>query len=249
MTGGINFLVTAKHVVFNKDGKLLPQFYVRRNKEGGGFINHWFLCDALEPRVFVHPDKSVDIAVLPISGDPEKMFTSLPLNLVATRESMKNFKIREGDEMFFLGLFTPFYGSKSNFPVYRFGRLSMIPTERIPFEKDAPEQDLLLMETQVFGGNSGAPCFYYFNERRNPNDTSILLAGVVKGYYRDWSQVQHVNATTNSFSERNMGISALTPAYYIRDIVEGEEVKKFIASLQLPAMVVTNTPSSTALKK
>jgi hypothetical protein len=56
---------------------------------------------------------------------------ALPADLIATRDSIKNLKIREGDEMFFMGLFTPFYRSSANVPVVRFGRLSMLTDEKI----------------------------------------------------------------------------------------------------------------------
>ncbi len=45
--------------------------------------------------------------------------------------SLKKLGITEGDDMFFVGLFTPFYGSKENLPICRFGHLAMLPDEAI----------------------------------------------------------------------------------------------------------------------
>ena len=103
------------------------------------------------------------------------------------------------------------------------------------------------METQVFGGNSGAPCFFYFDERRNPNDTKIFLAGVVKGYFRDWSEVQFVDAKQTPISSSNVGIAAVTPAYYILDILQCEELQKWRDMIEPrnPIGATTNTVPTT----
>lgn len=203
------------------------------------------------PKVFTHPDKSVDIALVPLTIDINQMqISAFPSVLIAARQTYKDLKVREGDEMFFLGMFTPFYGSKENIPIYRFGRLSMMTEEKIPFG-GGDAQDLLLMETPVFGGNSGSPCFFYFDERRCPGNAKYWLAGVVKGYFRDWSEVQFVNTALKPISSDNVGISAVTPSYYIQDILDCDELKKpreaaeelFLAQTKLKASApVTQAP-------
>jgi hypothetical protein len=89
--------------------------------------------------------------------------------LVTTKESFNALKISEGSDVFFVGLFTSFYGQHKNFPIARFGRVALISGEKIPWQ-DRPtepvqEADLYLLETQSYGGNSGSPCVFLFRPR------------------------------------------------------------------------------------
>ena len=140
--------------------------------------------------------------------------------------------------MFFIGLFTPFYGSQQNIPICRFGHLSMPTEEQIPLASNDVE-NLYLMEAQAFPGNSGSPAFFVFDKSRKggrpwqkqpnrlwPTHRSVLLAGVVKAYFRDWSQVQIVNSGAVPESEENMGITAIVPAHYLYEILFSDEQKK-----------------------
>jgi hypothetical protein len=250
---GSVYLVTAKHVLFDSNGHPPPHIAIRMNARDTNqvFYNLQVFCTGPNASpVFTHPDKSIDVAVIPLAFDFKSVnITALPASLLASRESFKHFSIREGDEMFFLGLFTPFIGSKQNIPIYRFGRLSMLSDEKIPFGQN-DDEDLLLMETQVFGGNSGAPCFFYFDERRNPNDTKVLLAGVVKGYFRDWSEVRFVDTKQTPIASNHVGISAVVPAYYILDILQCEGLQALRTTMEqsLNSRRTTNTPPTTHAK-
>jgi len=223
------YLVTAKHVLQDTNGAILPQVAVRLTKTSGGVAFVQFpLTQTNTPfRVFTHPEPGVDLAVVPIAQHVFNDFRiqALPADLIATKDSIKNLKIREGDEMFFMGLFTPFYGSSANVPVVRFGRLSMLTDEKIAADKDGP-QDYYLMETQVFGGNSGSAALFYFDERRNPNDTKILLAGVVKGYFLNYSPVRFVDAKPSPFSTENNGIALVTPGFRLRELLFSDELMR-----------------------
>ena len=247
------YLVTAKHVLFDTNGHLPSHIAIRMNATATNeaFCNlQVFFTGPEASQVFIHPDKSVDVAVIPLFFDFKRAnITGNPVKQLAERESFRHFSIREGDEMFFLGLFTPFIGSKQNIPIYRFGRLAMLSEERIPFGQQ-DDEDLLLMETQVFGGNSGAPCFFYFDERRAPGDAKVILAGVVKGYFQDWSEVRFVNTKQTPISSEHVGISAVIPAYYILDILqcEGLQASRTLLEQQLSSGRTTNTTSATPAK-
>jgi hypothetical protein len=158
-----------------------------------------------------------------------------PAKLIADKSLVKKRRIREGDEMFFVGLFTPFFGDHENIPICRFGRLAMLTDEKIPWGSEGA-QNLYLMETGAFGGNSGSPVFFYFRNNRAPRFLAtsptahhgpLLLAGVVKGYFRDWSQVMQTNSAVIEMSAQNMGVAAVVPAYYLHEILFSPEEKKF----------------------
>jgi hypothetical protein len=102
----------------------------------------------------------------------------------------------------------------------------MLTDEEIPWGNEGPE-NLYLMETQAFGGNSGSPAFFSFNNARNGGHPSVLLAGVVKGYFRDWSELQLINSSVTPYSSQHMGITAIVPAHYLYEILFSDEEKRF----------------------
>jgi hypothetical protein len=99
------------------------------------------------------------------------------------------------------------------------------------------------METGAFGGNSGSPAFFSFDQgymaRRISNlksgkplfniadNAGILFAGVVVAYFPDWSQIITVNAAATSYSRQNTGIAAITPAPYLYDILFSKKEIEF----------------------
>jgi hypothetical protein len=125
------YLVTAKHVLKDEQGRDLKRVYVRMNsKEGDPKFAPLDLSENSVSRVYTHTDPTVDLAVVPVALD-EKIFDFKMIGdeLVTTKESFKELKIGEGSDVFFVGLFTSFYGQHKNFPIVRFGRVAMISGE------------------------------------------------------------------------------------------------------------------------
>jgi hypothetical protein len=100
----------------------------------------------------------------------------------------------------------------------------MLTEEKISADKDGL-QEYYLMETQVFGGNSGSAAMFYFDERRNPGDTKLLLAGVVKGYFLNYSPVKIVDAKPVPVSTENNGLALVTPGFKLHELLFSDEVK------------------------
>jgi len=72
--------------------------------------------------------------------------------------------------------------------MFRFGKVSLMTDEKIEFDKKM--MDLYLIESWSYGGNSGAPVFFYFGMDREPNaiifgDPVIKIAGVMMGSFLD----------------------------------------------------------------
>jgi hypothetical protein len=222
-----NYLITTKHVIEDDNGVRLPRFHARLNhKTSDSVLITFELKGPMASQQFYHSDSSVDLvalAFLPPVGDLDIL--SLPLDMLASHEKIKAEGIREGDEMLFAGLFTPFIGRKRNYPIVRFGRLAMLPGERIPFGRDGKnrvDRDLLLMETFAFGGNSGAPVFYYLSGSRFPGvfsgEGGELLAGVMMGYFGELNYIEEVKISSLA-AKGNMGIAAVIPAHLIRELL------------------------------
>jgi hypothetical protein len=234
----ICYLVTAKHVLKDEQGGDLKRVYVRLNsKEGDPNFAPLDLFENGVSRVYTHTDLTVDLAVVPVSLDEKTIdFKVLSDDLLTTKEAFNELKISEGSDVFFVGLFTSFYGQHKNFPIARFGRVAMISGEKIPWQ-DGPsepvqEADLYLLETQSYGGNSGSPVFFSLGMDRAPGQlylgTEVRLAGVMRGTFLNGSPIQFRQSPTAMipFSTQNIGIAAVTPSYLLREVLYSDPLVK-----------------------
>ncbi len=242
------YFVTAKHVLKDKDGNYLPEIVLRLNKkEGDSQLIKFTLNDI---KIFEHTDKDVDIALFNCLPDQNVYdFKFIPDNLIASKEVITTNEIAEGDEVFFAGLFTSHIGQKKNQPIIRFGKVALISDEKIEWkEKDKPAKfmDLLLLECQSFGGNSGSPVFYQLNPLRKPGQISmggpiVFLAGIMTGSFLHGNQIQITDTVANLVSLQNVGIAAVTPADKLHEILFSDEMVKLRKGEQ------KNVPPSSAL--
>jgi hypothetical protein len=161
------YLVTAKHVLKDGHGNDFSRVYLRLSKLAGDaeFIP-LDLAQSGQRTVFTHPDPSVDIAVVP-ALPPADIFDSkaIPDDMLSTKATFDEFNIAEGSDVFFVGLFTTYYGEHKNNPIVRFGHVAMFPDDPIAWidYEGQPEQhaQLYLVETLSYGGNSGSPVFFH----------------------------------------------------------------------------------------
>lgn len=230
------YLVTAKHVLLDdKTSSLSNSIYVRLNKKtGDSQFFEILLCGPNAVKVYFHEDSAVDIALIPFAPDINVFDCKwIPVDIITTKEIFKESRIREGDDVFFVGLFTPYYGNQRNYPITRFGRVALITDEKIPWQdkKDATRQmlELYLVEAQSFGGNSGSPVFFQMNPTREPGSIvknfKVLLAGVMKGCYLDAKEIQVIETNKNPISLENVGIAAVVPAYRLYELLFSDELK------------------------
>lgn len=227
------YLVSAKHVLQDKKGNFYPEIGIRLNKKDG---SSQLIVAPLNKGlgVHVHADQDVDLALFPCLPDDKVYdFKFIQDDLVATQQTINKFEICEGDDVFFAGLFTSYIGQQKNQPITRFGKVALMPDEKIEWKEDgkAPQLlDLYLFEFQSFGGNSGAPAFFHLIPTRKPNQIifgpSIFFGGVVKGGFLTGNKLKLVAETEkNIFSLENIGITAIIPSYRLHEILFSEELK------------------------
>ncbi|OQW34138.1 MAG: hypothetical protein A4C66_03850 [Nitrospira sp. HN-bin3] len=220
------YLVTAKHVLLKDSENYYPKLCVKlNNTQGSADFIPIDLSGPNAARVFVHKtDPDIDLAVIPVSdirpplGQPiigHYPGVSLSVSLLATKDHFSNGYIKEGDETLFTGWFMKYYGRTRNYPIVRFGRLALLTDEKIPW--NGRLLNLYLIETHASPGVSGSPVFFRPSPWREPRtfrlDTpTLLLAGVLKGYFGDESS-------------NNAGIAAVVPAFQLREILFYDEVK------------------------
>ena len=226
------YLVTAKHVISNTDGNPFKSIYIRVNKKDlGSEYKEIMLVGEQSVPVLTHKEATVDIAVIPVPFAPELntlAVKSLDSSLICTVEKYKAANIREGDDVFFVGLFAPFFGAQRNYPVVRFGRVAMITDEKIPWDNQM--MDLYLIESQSFGGNSGSPVFFYLGITREPGDlivggAKILLAGVMQGTFQVGKDIKVIESRNIPIYFQNIGIAAVVPSYKLYDILFSDELR------------------------
>lgn len=223
------YFVTAKHVLWNGTNVQLDGIFMRHNTAEGDSPYIPFTEESLRSRVLVHPDSSVDlVAIAARPSSTNLALRMMKLKDLTTREEYRSLGIEEGDDVFFVGLFTGFYGSKRNYPVFRFGRVAMVTDEKIPWQ--GTPSDLYLMEAQTFPGNSGSPVFFDIGPLRNGRfklgSSTVKLAGVMTGYFGLTEKSEIFQAKVYSRHSQNVGISAVTPAHYLHELLSSEAAKR-----------------------
>jgi hypothetical protein len=180
---GWKFLVTAKYVLANR-----ADVTIRVNSEDGSK----FVCKTItlelsgtKQNVVLAPD-GVDLAAVALPEIPDCDPTVVSSSLLTDEAKMKEWNIGVGTEVLTIGYLYGFSGLQSNYPVAKFGRISLITEEPWYFN---PESRLMekgyVLDLSNAPGLSGAPVFTHgvefetdpFRYRSLPP----VLIGVVKG--------------------------------------------------------------------
>lgn len=233
-------LVTAKHVLA-KIWETGPRelVYIRVNhKEGTKYF-----IDTDRSQWILHPDPTVDIAVLPCTelGIELEDFDYLPYPLARslTSEIIEREHIDIGDEVFVPGLFVQHKGLGKNIPIVRIGNIAAMPDEQVKTKYGM--MDAYLTECRSIGGLSGSPVFANLGSTRvidggravevTPKegvfDYPFYLLGVMHGH---WEKSES-NADTfiDSKGEEqsvNMGIAIVVPVCKVIEAIDQLDVKK-----------------------
>lgn len=226
----VNYAVTARHVI--DASRPHGDLYIRCVNAKGQLTvmrlphDDWWL----------HP--TTDVAATRVCFSLEEFgFKMLPSYLFGTDEWLKQHDVGIGDRLIIPGMFTQFIGGLRDEPVLRFGRISLMPKEKIkiPPQGGLPgmEIDAVLAEIAAWGGQSGSPVFVYFSVDRNlfagdqlstqiPNPR---LIGLVHGHY---NVIQRLVSNESEYSDLhiplNAGIAIIVPAAKIQELLMMEMV-------------------------
>jgi hypothetical protein len=212
---GWGYMVTAKHVLQPTGGVFFPRVWIRINKKTGGTESLPIVLNPFGPQknVFVHQDNAVDIAVVPIRQPDATVYDLQAISdeFLVSEKDFETLHIREGSDIFFLGMFLPHIGVNRNYPIVRFGKVALLTNEKVSWE--GVLMDLYLVETFAFGGNSGSPVFFYLGSDREPGSLIVgppvlKLAGILKGYFGDLEPIGVVETRPVPVSKLNSGIAA-----------------------------------------
>ena len=180
---GWKFLVTAKHVLANR-----ADVTIRVNsKDGSKFVCQTITLEVSgsKQNIVLAPD-GVDLAAVALPEIPDCDPTVVSSSLLIDEAKMEDWSIGVGTEVLTVGYLYGFSGLQSNYPVAKFGRISLITEESWYFN---PESKLMekgyVLDLSNAPGLSGAPVFTHgvefetdpFRYRNLPP----FLIGVVKG--------------------------------------------------------------------
>lgn len=218
-------VVTARHVI-NGIRHHAPGLPVALWVNGGQGIVR---VDSDSEKWLSHPeDTGVDVAVLATLIDMNG-FDHLAIQpaIFATDESVARQKIGIGDVLYFPGLFGPHKGRERLRPIIRQGTISAMPDEQV--DTAIGYADAYLAEVRSIGGLSGSPVFVWLIDPwriipgtdEQPEDfESDMFVGLVQGHF-DTRTSPEIDV-----SERvNMGISIVTPAQRIHEVIGQESVQ------------------------
>ncbi len=221
------YFITASHVLKSDSTKYLGEFWIRLNtKDSSSF--YFFVpiyMNGTNKNTFTHTDNSVDLTAVSVAPSLQAFdYKFLDYTFLIDRSEYKNLPIKEGDEAFFTGLFTAYAGVKRSIPIVRFGRIALIPNEKIEFL--SKKREMILVESSSYGGNSGSPV--YFRVSLPNGQVRLLLGGILNGTYRDVAKVETVQNSANPTSVAlfNNGISVITPEYVLYELLFGKELSE-----------------------
>lgn len=236
------YLVTAKHVLQRKNGTFFDRIYIKVPRLSDSILV--FVPIKLElagknKSLFFDADPSVDVAVIDTIPDSKiyRIF-GLSSTYLITKSDFDSLGITEGHEVFFTGMFTQYLGDKANYPITRFGRVSLVTTEKVFW--NGMYRHLYLLEASTYWGNSGAPVFFAIQKPavassdgltiEIPTETPIKLAGIMSGMFGDYiagiMSDTTITKVSKPYSWMNFGISAVTPSYLLRDILFSDELRR-----------------------
>lgn len=226
------FLVTARHVLFEKDGKLHSRLQLRMNDKKTGRVKDY---NILKPNLwFFHQNQdAIDIAIQPLlPNDADFLFISS--NDFATSKLLDAKKIGIGDDVFYAGLLTYQSGREKIAPVVRFGKLALLI--------DEPTIDgkyYHFLDAGNIPGHSGSPVFLWATPTRETSGSFVIgsrifgLYGVVSGiveYSRELKAIipKETKSGAIPLDARSGGLTGVVPVKYLIEILESTGVRAAI---------------------
>jgi hypothetical protein len=239
------YLVTAMHVVRKLEGK---EHYVRANTTDG-FSKE--LVVKSDVNWWRHPTEEdlIDAAVLPfesVEGDWRDVEIT-PIEkayMLSNVDSIGEYYIDAGDEVYCTGLFSLLAGESRNLPITRAGAIAMMPKDKINVDLGNGPVDIegYLVELRSIGGLSGSPVFVRASIGFDVNARSLsgkrrdlevhvpgdfYLLGLMHGHWEiDKKRKNSNNITPVEKNEDsiNLGIGVVVPARKILEIINHPEL-------------------------
>lgn len=212
-------LVTAAHVLEKIDHDYATLFL--RKKEGNNYFSvPWLyqIRQAGKPLWMKHPE--ADVAVMMITLPDGLDSKSIPLEKLATDQTLERYECYPGRNVKILGYPLNFQSTSAGFSILRTGDISSFPL--------APAKELktFFVDFRVFAGNSGGPV--YFNEADWPkNDFYNTILGpqtvnMVLGLVSEQIIIKQTESTINQDTtyKNPLSIAKIVHSELIRETID-----------------------------
>ncbi len=213
------FLVTNKHVIEDLD-------------RYGGIVNGRQLIDPIEMRfnqlssnkfvrqkidverhLFVHQDESVDLAIISFTSLIDSNQVDLDVSVLFGNLKSDCVSLVEGRDAITASLLQGYPGLEQNYPVCRFGKISLITSERwCDAGRGFGKESAWLIDLGTYEGASGSPVFL------NPIQMEMIPNGLSRIMYGGTALIGVVKAVYNSPHDHFAQLRALTPIEPIKHL-------------------------------
>jgi hypothetical protein len=230
---GVKFVITAKHVVANRQRVIF-----RLNTSDGEKFARFPLdlkWNGPDQNSFVSDKPEVDLAAIHLPKIPDTDPALFDYPFIMDRNSMAAYQVEEGADVFTIGYLYGYSGKKKNYVVKKFGRISLLTEEQWLGEDS--QQKAYLIELQNVPGLSGAPVFLqttrilvmqgHLGWRQNPP----LVVGVIKDL---------LLAPITSGQTSSQGVAAVEPGSELKALLKQIATRLNLQGLELE---LTETPT------
>ncbi|MBV8751624.1 MAG: trypsin-like peptidase domain-containing protein [Hyphomicrobiales bacterium] len=234
---GFGYVVTAKHVLKDGDGRYLKEISIRVNlknsqeQDGVTNIDGIPVSDERGDLIWFHDakDEAIDVAAFPLLPNENKVdFKTIPVSMFAEEPILREFKVSEGDAVYFIGLMAQYYGQHRNFPVVRRGALALMTDEKI--QTATGVQKAYIAELVTWPGNSGSPVFLNLAGMRDGSlslGSNFRFLGLLCGGFLDRRPGTVLDASQVVLgSGANIGVSYIVPADSLKAILESAPARE-----------------------
>ena len=225
------FFVTAKHVLYDKQGNQHSHLLLRMNDKATGLAKDF---DIINPNAwFFHENTTaIDVAVQPLKPrDADFLYVSS--EYFVTKDLLVRSKISIGDEVFYSGLLSYHMGRERITPIVRFGKLSLLTDE-----KTLDGNFYHFIDSGNIPGHSGSPVFLWATPTREAGTVVagsrvFGLYGVVSGVI-EYDKELKATVPRQTYHQaiardvRSGGITAIVPVKYLTEILESSQIKTAI---------------------
>jgi len=205
-TTGWSFLITAKHVLANQAAVI-----VRVNADN----QTKFICKKIEMTSrSLAADDGIDLEALLLPEIEGYTPTVVPTSALGDKSKMEEWNIGVGTEVVTIGYLYGYSGLKANYPVAKFGHISMVSDESwyLNTTSNLMEQGYI-MDLPNAPGLSGAPVFSFGTEfEANPfryREVPVLVVGVVKG----------LMLVPVGDAKISQGVAVVEPGSHVRELI------------------------------
>ena len=190
-----------------------------------------------------HPDDGIDLVAFRMLHSTEIDYTQYPFDGIASRDLFAKEEIKATDRVVFVSLLLNFMGTTRNFPVFRDGMISLIPTELVPDKYSVgsrlitTQQEFIMIDATATPGASGSPVFHWPTTRIKGGTFqaggTAWLVGIVHAFYQaPPRRVAEVAPTSSKmvFAE-NSGIALATPSWRLLELLGQDKLKNRVIEL------------------